>query len=150
MDKTNVERKIESLLEKENYELVDLKISSHKKKPFFRFFIDRSGEAGITMEECEKWSDKIDAFMGMEGNFEDGYVLEVSSPGVDRVIKKEKDYARFTGRDVKVKLKFPVEGTMVYHSVLRGLKNGAVLLDGGLEFRLEDIEETRLEPKNLI
>ncbi|MEA3306455.1 MAG: ribosome maturation factor, partial [Elusimicrobiota bacterium] len=76
----------------------------------------------------------------------DSYILEISSPGLDRVIKKEKDFIRFAGKKVKVKLKNPYNGSRVYREELKGFEDGRVILANELKFKMEDISEVRLEP----
>jgi ribosome maturation factor RimP len=82
----------------------------------------------------------------MNNVLENGYILEVSSPGVDRVLRKEKDFLKFKASRVKIKLKKPVNNARVYYGELLGFENGAVILSGGLKFNLSDIDEARLHP----
>lgn len=145
MDKAKIESEVEKTLDISGFELVDLKYSSHNGKPLLQAFVDRE-QGGVTLDDCGVLSEKIGACLDMNNFYENGYFLEVSSPGMDRVLKKERDFKRFTGKHAKVRLKMPVEGSRVFYGDIAGFENGQVLLSGNLKFRLEDIDEARLHP----
>jgi ribosome maturation factor RimP len=76
--------------------------------------------------------------------------LEVSSPGLDRALKKPADFERFAGQDVQVRLSMPVANQRNFNGVLQGLKDGVVTLEtekGSMEIPFEDIEKARLVPR---
>ncbi|MCG2726636.1 MAG: ribosome maturation factor RimP [Elusimicrobia bacterium] len=147
MDKEKIIAELEELLEKEGYELVDLKFSRARNKTLLQVFIDRKDIVGdITLDECGQWSNKIGSYFDVSDSIGESYILEISSPGLDRVIKKEKDFIRFAGKKVKVKLKNPYKGSRVYRGALCGFEDGRVILSDELEFKIEDIAEVRLEP----
>ncbi|MBI4655495.1 MAG: ribosome maturation factor RimP [Elusimicrobia bacterium] len=149
LDKEKLEKEVEPILAGDGFELVDLKIGRHKNKVFIQFFIDRP-DGGISLDDCEKMSETIGAFLDMS-EVSDSFILEVSSPGIDRILRKESDFERFKGSKVKVRLKKPVEGARVYYAELGGCENGNILLSDGankLNFRLEEIEEIRLNPSH--
>jgi ribosome maturation factor RimP len=145
MDKSKLESEIANTLEAAGFELVDLKLASHNGKPLIQVFADREA-GGVNLDDCGALSEKIGACLDMNNFYENGYFLEVSSPGIDRVLKKEKDFKRFAGKQVKVRLKRPVNGSRVYYGNITGFENGQVLLSGDLKFSLEDIDEARLHP----
>ncbi len=145
MQKELIEKETEPLLIENGFELVDLKVLKMGGKLLLQFFIDRP-EGGVTLEDCGAMSDKLGSHLDMNDVLEGGYILEISSPGIDRVLKKEKDFLKFKGSQVKIKLKKPVNNARVYYGELLALENGAVLLSGDLKFELNDIEETRLNP----
>ena len=145
MQKELIEKETEPLLTENGFELVDLKVLKMGGKLLLQFFIDRP-EGGVTLEDCGVMSDKLGSYFDMNNVLEGGYILEISSPGIDRVLKKEKDFLKFKGSKVKIKLKKPVNNARVYYGELLAFENGAVLLDGGLKFGLDDIEEVRLNP----
>ena len=100
------EQKAEALLapivEEAGFELVDVEYVKEAGNWYLRGYIDKPG--GITVNDCEavsrKFSDRLD-----ENDFiEDSYIMEISSPGLDRPLKKEKDFARSIGKDVEIKL----------------------------------------------
>jgi ribosome maturation factor RimP len=145
MEKERIERESEPLLTENGFELVDLKVFKQGAKPLLQFFIDRL-EGGVTLEDCANMSDKLGAYIDMNNILEDGYILEISSPGMDRVLRKEKDFIKFKGSNVKLKLKRPINNARVYYGKLLGFENGEVLLSDDLRFRVDDIYEARLNP----
>lgn len=145
MEKPKLETEIEKTLDASGFELVDIKLASHNGKPLIQVFVDRE-VGGVLLDDCEKVSEKVGECLDANNFYENGYFLEVSSPGVDRVVKKEKDFKRFAGKHVKVRLKRPVNGSRVYYGDIAGFENGQVLLSGDLKFSLEDIDEARLHP----
>ncbi len=114
-------------------------------KLLLQFFIDRVG-GGVTLEDCGLMSEKLGSYIEMNNVLEGGYILEISSPGVDRVLRKEKDFLKFKGSKVKIKLKKPLNNARVYYGELLGFESGTVFLSGDLKFNLNDIEEARLNP----
>lgn len=145
MDKAKLETEIETALDASGFELVDLKTASHNGKPLIQVFVDRE-QGGVLLDDCAALSEKVGECLDTNNFYENGYFLEVSSPGVDRVVKKEKDFKRFIGQHLKVRLKRPVNNSRVYYGDIAGFENGQVLLSGGLKFNLEDVEEARLHP----
>jgi len=145
MDKFKIEAEVSTAVAESGFELVDLKVGSHNGKPLLQLFVDRE-VGGVNLDDCAALSEKVGTFLDTNNYYENGYFLEVSSPGVDRVIKKEKDFKRFAGQQAMVRLKRPVNGTRVYYGAIEGFENGQALLSGGLKFNLEDIDEARLHP----
>ena len=145
MDKSKIEAEVAGAMAETGFELVDLKVASHNGKPLLQLFVDRE-VGGVNLDDCAALSEKVGTFLDTNNYYEDGYFLEVSSPGVDRVVKKEKDFKRFAGQQAMLRLKRPVNGTRVYYGAIDGFENGQVLLSGGLKFNLEDIDEARLHP----
>ena len=152
MDLKTLEDRLDSVLEGRNYELVDIRVGSQKKKPLLQVFVDRlyvAGDGkdpngGITLDDCAALSETIGDFIDKENIFADGYCLEVSSPGMDRVLKKEKDFNRFAGSPVKIKLRKPVDGAAVFYGKIKAAGGAELTLEDGLKFKLEDILEARL------
>ncbi|MCX7905511.1 MAG: ribosome maturation factor RimP [Elusimicrobiales bacterium] len=140
-----IEKKLELLFENTDYEIVDVKIIRGKNL-ILQVFIDRNN-GKITLKDCEIWSEKIGAFIDMNSVIAGAYTLEVSSPGVDRIIKKPKDFEKFKGKDVKIVLKKPVEGIRIYYSKIVGFKDNRAIFEN-LEFSMDDIEEIRLNPSD--
>ena len=83
------------LLEQEAAELVDLKFAKEGPKWVLRVYLDRKG--GVTLDDCAYLSERIGSLIDSSDAIQRAYVLEVSSPGLDRVIKKEMDFERFSG-----------------------------------------------------
>ena len=148
MQKAEIEKLVETLLEQEAAELVDLRFAKEGPKWVLRVFIDKPG--GVTLDDCAYFSDRIGSLLETQNAVERAYVLEVSSPGIDRVIKKEKDFKRFAGQAIKIRLKVPENGQRNFQCKLVGFENGKVLVEQGgarRDFDLNFVEETRLEPQ---
>ena len=129
-------------LEGLGYELVDLESS---RGGLLRIFID--APQGITVEDCARVSNHLTRAFAVEGiEYER---LEVSSPGLDRPLKRLEDYARFAGQVASVRLKLPRDGRRRYEGKLAGVEDGSVVLDVEGErcrFALADIDRARLVP----
>lgn len=133
---------IRSTLEGLGYELVDLEAS---RSGLLRVFIDTP--RGITVEDCAKVSNHLTrAFAVEEIDYER---LEVSSPGLDRPLKRLEDFARFAGREVSVKLKLPMEGRRRFEGRVVGVEESRVVLEiegKRTHIAFEDIDRARLVP----
>ncbi len=129
------------------YELIDVEYLAGGNRAKLRLFIDKEG--GVTLDDCEKASRYVGYALDVEDPMTTSYVLEVSSPGLDRPLKKPSDYERYKGRLVKIKTKVPVNGQMLFVGRLSGIINEKVeiKLDGekSLSISLDDISLARLE-----
>lgn len=129
------------------YELSDLEVKLGGPDSVVRVFIDRPD--GIAHEDCEKVSLEIAALLDVEDPVPGQYALEVSSPGLDRKLTKPEHFQRFTGEDVRVKLRFPVEGRRNFRGALRAADDETieVEVDGELHrLPMTTIESARLVP----
>jgi ribosome maturation factor RimP len=113
-------------------ELVDLTLRGSSKKRMLRLDIDRAGPGGVGLEDCQLVSGHIGAALEEADLIQSSYVLEVSSPGIDRPIRTDDDIRRNTGRRVRIETTEPVEGRKVFAGVLMG---GAL---DWLELRIDD------------
>lgn len=129
------------------YELIDVEYLAGGNRAKLRLFIDKEG--GVTLDDCEKASRYVGYALDVEDPMPTPYVLEVSSPGLDRPLKKPSDYERYKGRLVKIKTKVPVNDQMLFIGRLSGIINEKVeiKLDGekDLSISLDDIRLARLE-----
>ena len=133
---------VEPLLSGLGYELVDLESS---RSGLVRVFID--SPKGITVLDCERVSRHLTRAFVVEGI--DYERLEVSSPGLDRPLKRIEDYRRFAGREATIRLKLPRGGQRRFEGRLAGVEDGriAVEIEGvRQEFAFEDIDRARLVP----
>lgn len=147
-DLRQIEKDLEALLAQDAMELVDLQYRNEGGRWVLRLFIDKA--AGVTIDDCQAVSDKAGAFLDAADVMTHGYTLEVSSPGVDRVIKKDKDFQRFAGHRVAIRLRAPVEGRRRYQGFLKGLEDGRIVLENeGALVRLDraGVDEARLDPE---
>jgi ribosome maturation factor RimP len=138
----DVAKLVETTLAGMGYELVDLELSG---RGLMRVFMDKPD--GITVEDCERVSNQLVRLFTVEGV--DYERLEVSSPGLDRVLKKEADFVRFAGQQAKIKVRVPMEGRKNFVGVLGEVKDGGVQLDleGSLvTIELSNIDKARLVP----
>ena len=133
---------LETTLTGLGYELVDLERSG--KGRMLRVFIDRP--QGITVEDCAKVSQHLSRVLTVENVDYDR--LEVSSPGLDRLLKKERDFVRFAGQRARIKLRVPLDGQRNFEGVLRETKAGMVQLE--VEGRIVSLELGNLEKARLV
>lgn len=131
MSKKKVEEIVEELvspvLDNNSFELVDVEYVKEGPNWYLRVYIDKEG--GITIDDCEVVSQYLSDELDRVDPIENSYILEVSSPGVERVLKKDKDFAKFAGRDIEIKLYSPFEGSKEYSGRLLGLENGRVVIE---------------------
>ncbi len=135
---------IEQTAEGLGYELVDFETSPRGR--LMRVFIDSPN--GITVDDCATVSNQLTRVFEVENVDYDR--LEVSSPGLDRALKKPADFERFAGQDVQVRLRMAINNQRNYAGVLNGLKDGMVQLEtekGPVEVPFEEIEKARLVPR---
>lgn len=140
-----VEDFIVPLLADMGVELVDIEFRREGHGWVLRIYIDRSG--GVTLEDCAKVSREVSSYLEVEDPVEHAYHLEVSSPGLERPLKKEKDFIRFSGRMARIKLREKRNDQRVFTGRLQGMENEEVLLeiDGRIErFLPADIARARL------
>jgi len=131
------------------YELVDVELRLGGRSGLVRLFID--SEAGITLEDCERVSHQVSALLDVEDPIPGHYVLEVSSPGVNRRIRKPADFARFRGERAKVELVAPnTEGRRRFTGVLASVEDDgfSIEVDGVTHrLRFDEVETARLAPE---
>ena len=134
---------LETTLTGLGYELVDMERTGQGR--LMRVFIDKPG--GINLDDCATVSNHLSRVLTVENvNYER---LEVSSPGLDRPLKKERDFARFAGQKVRVKLRVPQDGQRNFVGVLGGAQAGKVALDvegKTVSFDLANLDKARLIP----
>ena len=99
---------VQPILDEIGFELVDVEYLSKYGKWVLRMYIDREG--GVTIDDCARVSRELGDLIDIKNVIEHEYVLEVSSPGIDRPLKKEKDFIRAIGKKIKVKMAFPING----------------------------------------
>ena len=147
---------LEQLLERTvgglDYELSDFEYANNGR--MLRVFIEKKPEVcvserdPITLADCESVSRQLQRVLEVEGVRYDR--LEVSSPGLDRRLKKPADFARFAGREARVRLRNPVDGRRNFVGVVRAVDGDRVQFDfdgGRLAFDLADLERARLVPR---
>ena len=140
---------LHSLLERSvtqlGYELVDLELSNRGK--LIRLFIDKP--EGVNIDDCVLVSNQLGNLLAVENDI-DYDRLEVSSPGMDRVLKKNADFVRFIGERAQVKLRVPIDGRKNFVGILRGLEQDELLMEceGAVQkIALANIDKARLHPE---
>lgn len=117
---------IEPILDEIEIELVDIEYLFEQGRWILRIYVDKSG--GITLGHCTRVSREIDDLIEVKDIFHQGYVLEVSSPGLNRRLKKEKDFQRAVGKDMKIRMATPLEGQRNFRGNLQSFKDGILCL----------------------
>ena len=128
-------------------EIWDVEFVREAGTRYLRIYIDRDG--GVTLDDCGELSDKIDSILEMENLIDGAYILEVSSPGVHRVLKKPAHYKRFVNERVKVILKTPLNGLGFFTGNITAADDtGFTLADGSNTYRFEydNIKKATLDP----
>lgn len=126
------------------YELVDMELSNRGR--LIRLFIDKPN--GITVDDCVLVSNHVGRVLAVELDF-DYDRLEVSSPGLDRPLRKEADFCRFAGEKAQIKLRVPLNGRKNFVGVLRGVEGGMLNLEVEgtlLAVDLSNLDKARLVP----
>ncbi|MFT3758580.1 ribosome maturation factor RimP [Thauera sp.] len=142
--RAGIENLIEQVVTGLGYELVDIEFSPRGR--LLRVFLDI--ERGITVDDCATVSNQLQRVFEVENIDYDR--LEVSSPGLDRPLKKLADFERFAGEDAQIRLSLPIDNQRNFAGVLGGVRDGAVVLTtekGEQLLPFEDIEKARLVPK---
>lgn len=143
---TLIQDLVEPVLIPLGYELVDLQYGREGGRYILRLFIDRP--EGIGLDDCEKASRAVGEILDREDPIPNSYYLEVSSPGLERPLKKEGDFKRFTGRRVKLRTFAPIDGQRHFQGRLIGYQGGAVRIElpegQQLTIPLEQVATARL------
>lgn len=107
-------------------------------------------ESGIALEDCERVSRQVGAILDVEDPISGDYTLEVSSPGMDRILYNLSQYERFVGHVVAIKLRMPYEGRRKYNGVISGVEGNDVVIRVDQEeflFPIEAIEKANIVPQ---
>lgn len=123
---SKVEAWLLPLLEKYQFELVDVEYVREAGLWYLRAYIDKEG--GITVDDCEVVSRELGDWLDREDFIAGSYILEVSSPGLGRPLKKEKDFSRSLGKDVEVRLYRPIERQKEFTGTLKAYDADTVTL----------------------
>ncbi len=151
--KKNLEATIEEIVTKitdeHGFEMVDVEYVKEAGEYYLRVYIDK--EEGISLNECELVSRELSPILDEKDPIKENYFLEVSSPGLDRALKKDRDFVRYKGRDVDLKLYKPLNGCKQFEGELVGLtedNNIKILVNGKeMEFNRKDVAIVRLAIK---
>ncbi len=149
MNRKELEAKVESylepILEELQFALVDVEYVKEGPTYYLRIYIDKEG--GINITDCQITSRRIEQVLDEKDLIKEAYQLEVSSPGLDRVLKKDREFAYFNGRDVDIKLYKAVNGEKTFTGTLVDKKDNTLVLkvdDETIEYDMKDIAVVRL------
>ncbi len=145
--KESLAQGIEKLVTSEGYEFVHMEFKLSSGAHVLRIYIDKPG--GVNLDDCQSISRQVSTFLDVEDPIQHRYVLEVSSPGLDRGLYKESDYIRFSGRSATIKLKHPFENRRNFRGRLEASGDGKIRITepGGRSWTLElsAVEKANLE-----
>ena len=133
------------IVEEEGCTLWDVEYVKEAGSWYLRVFIDREG--GVSIEDCERISRRLDPILDEADPIPESYIFEVGSAGADRELKRPGDYEQFMGSEVELKLYRPVKGSKRYVGELSGYEDGAVtIVQNGeaLRFEKSQIAQVRL------
>lgn len=120
------EKLLQPIIEKNQFELVDVEYVKEGSNWYLRAYIDKEG--GITVDDCEMVSRALSDLLDQNDFIEDAYILEVSSPGLGRPLKKEKDFSRSIGEEVEVHLFKPLNKKKEYIGLLQAFDKKSVTI----------------------
>ena len=129
------------IINKNNYELVDIEFVREGSNWFLRAYVDKEG--GFSVNDCEKVSREFSDLLDKEDFIEESYILEISSPGLGRPLKKDKDFERSIGEEVEVKLYKAFEEQKEFSGTLEAYDAQTVTLG------FEDDTKKTFEKKNI-
>ena len=118
---------IEPILDEMQIELVDVEYFSEGGRWILRIYVERQG--GITLNDCARVSREIADLIDVKDLFSQPYILEVSSPGLNRPLKKEKDFVEAIGKNVKIRMAAPLDGRRNFKGNLQSFEDGVLCLN---------------------
>lgn len=140
------EELITPLIDAEGFELVDVEYVKEGADWYLRVYIDKDG--GITVNDCEKISRAFNEILDREDYIDDAYIFEVSSPGLRRPLKKDKDYQRNLGKLLEVKLFAPLNGVKEFEAELKSYdkESATLVMDDDTEVTVKRSEISLIRP----
>ncbi|MBI5664854.1 MAG: ribosome maturation factor RimP [Nitrospirae bacterium] len=145
--KEKVKGIIEPVINSIDIELDDIELSKMRGKFLLRVFIDKEG--GVSIDDCEHVSREVEAILDVEDPIPSSYVLEVSSPGLDRPLRGPKDFKRFTGRNARVVAIQPVDNQTFFIGKIAEAGDSEIMLllpqDKQVTIAYKNISKARLE-----
>ncbi|GAV24541.1 ribosome maturation factor [Carboxydothermus islandicus] len=128
-----------------NLEVVDVEFVKEAGRYFLRIYIDK--DEGVDLDDCQNFSERIGVILDEEDPIPQSYYLEVSSPGIERPLKKLADFEKFAGREAQIKTFAAIEGQKQFKGKLLGVRDGQVVIDAGngeVQIPLEQIAKANL------
>ena len=142
----SIEERVESLLKEKieaiGYDLYDVEYSKEGKNYFLRIFIDKT--EGIDLNDCEKVNNEIDEILDKADYIKEQYFLEVSSPGIERIIRKEKHLKKYIGHEINIKLfKKDKNGNKEYQGILKAFDQENIELEENIKIERKNIAQIK-------
>ena len=139
---------LQPTVEAMGYVLWGLELISPGKRPTLRLYIE--SDAGISVDDCAAVSHQLSGVLDVEDPISNEYTLEVSSPGVDRLLFSPKHYSSYVGEILDVRMRLPVEGRRRYKGTLLAINNETVFVmvdDQEFELPLRSVDRARVFPR---
>lgn len=142
----SIEERVETLIkptiEKLGYELYDVEYSKEGKNYFLRIFIDKTD--GIDLNDCEKVNNAINNILDEADYIKEQYFLEVSSPGIERILRKDKHLEQNIGKEIEIKLfKKDENGKKQYQGILQGFDQEKIILENEVEIERKNVAQVK-------
>jgi ribosome maturation factor RimP len=148
LDKTaEIARLVEPTLTAMGYQLVRVQFGGSAGRPTLQIMAERADGQAMAVEDCAEISRNLSALLDVEDPVQGPYLLEVSSPGIDRPLVRPADYERFAGFEARLELRQPIEGRRRFRGRLAGLESGRVRIveaAGEVSLPLDDISKAKL------
>jgi ribosome maturation factor RimP len=151
MDKQGIAARVRSIAEnvagETDTELVHVETAGTNRDLVLRIYIDK--KSGVTLDDCAKFSQAVEAVLDAEDTIPVRYVLEVSSPGIERELYSIRDFERFTGKLAKLKTRDEIDGQKTFVGTIAGIDGDVVLFDerdrGQMSVNFADIAKANLK-----
>lgn len=115
------------VIDRKYFELVEIEYKKEGPEWYLRIYIDKEG--GITIDDCQSVSEELSDLLDDADPIEQSYIFEVSSPGIDRPLKTDRDYEKNKGKLIEIKLFSPLEGKKMFEGVLIGYNKDEVEIE---------------------
>jgi ribosome maturation factor RimP len=139
---------LEPVAKSMGFELWGIEYISQGKDSILRIYID--GENGVSVDDCATMSHQASGILDVEDTIAGMYTLEVSSPGLDRMLFKLEQYIAYVGHTVKIKLRLPFDGRRNFKGLLKGVEGDEVVLEVDNEeylLPMDYIDKAQIEPQ---
>ena len=142
----NIEKKVENLLKEKienlGYDLYDVEYAKEGKNYFLRIYIDKP--EGIDLNDCEKVNNEISDILDEANYIKDQYFLEVSSPGIERVLRKDKHLEQNKGKEIAIKLfRKDEKGNKEYQGILKDFNDETIILEDDITIERKQIAQIK-------
>ena len=135
------------LIQTEGFHLVQINLLENSKPPILQLLVEGPHYTSITIEQCAQLNQVISTILDVEDPIKNAYILEISSPGLERPLITLKDFDHFKNRVAKISLKMAINGQKKYRVTLKGVKDNHIVVCDEKEtylFSIEEIEKAKL------